>query len=208
VKTLVLDTDGPSDRVLKPLIEWLVRETAPSLQYVLEHVGPRDGVLENRGLNARLERTLKLFPACSLLLVHRDAEKADWPERQAEVDLAITAVSADAPHVPVIPVRMTEAWFLFDEAAIRRAAGNPGGEALLDLPSLSRVESVADPKEVLQRALEEAAHPARRGRRSGPSAGVMYANLANHIRDFSPLRALPAFQRLESDLARALVALA
>jgi hypothetical protein len=39
-------------------------------------------------------------------------------------------------HIPVVPVRMTEAWLLADEFAIRSAPGNPNGTQSLDLPDL------------------------------------------------------------------------
>lgn len=57
------------------------------------------------------------------------------------------------PTVAVVPIRMTEAWLLLDEGRIRRVAGNPNGRTDLGLPRLSDVESVADPKRLLQGAL-------------------------------------------------------
>ena len=48
-------------------------------------------------------------------------------------------------HVLVIPVRMTEAWLLIDELALRRAAGNPNGRNPLDLPALKDLEALPEP---------------------------------------------------------------
>jgi hypothetical protein len=59
--------------------------------------------------------------------------------------------------VPVIPVRMTEAWLLLDEAEIRWVAGNPKGRAHLSLPRPHEVESVADPKALLRECILQAA---------------------------------------------------
>ncbi|BCB82630.1 hypothetical protein Pflav_090400 [Phytohabitans flavus] len=68
--------------------------------------------------------------------------------------------------VPVIPVRMTEAWLLLDESAIRRVAGNPRGKTDLGLPKAHQVESIADPKELLDQCLLTAANVTGRRRDS------------------------------------------
>ena len=38
----------------------------------------------------------------------------------------------------IVPVRMTEAWLLLDESAIRRVAGRPHGDEPLDPRSLTK----------------------------------------------------------------------
>lgn len=74
--------------------------------------------------------------------------------RQDEIEQSIRAIGVQisVPHVCVIPVRMTEAWLLFDEAAIRQAAGNRLGRAPLALPPLDEVEQEPDPKSLLYEA--------------------------------------------------------
>ncbi len=60
----------------------------------------------------------------------------------------------------IVPVRMQEPWLLFDEQAIRWAAGNPGGKTALALPRLTQLESLPDPKETLYGLLVTASeHP-------------------------------------------------
>ena len=52
--------------------------------------------------------------------------------RKNEIERAVAeAFQAGQPPAwaSVIPVRMREAWLLFDETAIRKAAGNPSGGA-------------------------------------------------------------------------------
>jgi len=51
-----------------------------------------------------------------------DRALAEISNRVREIREAVTH-----PHVALVPVRMTEAWFLHDEEAIRRASGNPNG---------------------------------------------------------------------------------
>jgi hypothetical protein len=94
---------------------------------------------------------------------------------------------------------MTEAWFLFDETAIRRAAGNPRGTVSLNLPSLRHAEDLPNPKQVLVSALRKASgFTGRRLTKFHP--GEARYRLAEGLGDFSPLRVLPAFQQLEADV--------
>ncbi|MHC5613360.1 MAG: hypothetical protein ACYTXA_20770 [Nostoc sp.] len=103
------------------------------------------------------------------------------------------------PHICVIPVRMQEAWLLFDEAALRKAAGNPSGRQALQLPDICRLEQLPDPKDILYGLLCEAS--GLRGRRLKQfSVNERVHRLAELIDDFSPLRALSAFQLLETEI--------
>ena len=100
---------------------------------------------------------------------------------------------------------MLEAWLLFDEQAIRRAAGNPKGRSKIKLPSLKSIERLADPKKTLFEALRDASN--KRGRRyknfRRDEREVIH-RLAEIIGDFSPLYQLSAFKALEEDLSEVL----
>jgi hypothetical protein len=107
--------------------------------------------------------------------------------------------------VPVVPVRMTEAWLLVDERAIRQAADNPNGSAPLGLPALRHIESLPDPKQVLRRALETACQ--KKGRRLAQfRRGLSWRvqRVADLMQEFQRLRELSAFQQLETDTRVAL----
>ncbi len=105
-------------------------------------------------------------------------------------------------HVPVIPVRMTEAWLLIDEPAIRRAAGNPNGRNPLDLPALKDLEALPDPKEVLHDALAAASGlNVRRRARFSPHERARL--VSGYMTDYAPLDALPAFRSLQNDILAA-----
>lgn len=92
-----------------------------------------------------------------VVVVHRDADNAGIAARQQEIVQAVAACSPESSTVPVIPVRMTEAWLLLDEEAIRFVAGNPRGRTPLTLPKRHELERAADPKEVLRDCLLDAA---------------------------------------------------
>lgn len=134
-----------------------------------------------------------------VLFVHRDAETTPWAARRAEVPVR-------ASVVPVIPVRMTEAWLLVDEHALRRAAGNPNGTEPFDLPHPRTLESLADPKAGLRTCLERAS--GLKGRRLGQFDRVAARRrVAEDIEDDSALRALPAYRELESAIGEVLTEL-
>ena len=96
---------------------------------------------------------------------------------------------------------MQEAWLLFDERAIRKAAGNPNGRISIVLPAPVSVERLPNPKQVLFDLI---------GKSSG-STGARLKKLkknlhsvshlvSQNVEDFSPLRNIKAFKNLESEL--------
>lgn len=145
----------------------------------------------------RIQAAMELYP-CDLLFVHRDAESEGREARLAEIRKHLHLL-AGRQAVCVVPVRMQEAWFLFDERAIRLAADNPAGRTPLSLPTFDRIESLPDPKELLFDLLR-AASGLRPGRRHRFDPALRLHRLAELIEDFSLLRRLPAFRALEEDL--------
>lgn len=188
-----LVTDGTSDRVLLPILRWLLTELglrAPALTWADPATFPRGATT----LDRRLEAASSNFP-CDVLFVHRDAETEPRAARVMEIERA----AADRAHVAVVPVRMTEAWFLFDEAAIRFAANNPRGTMPLQLPALRDVERRSNPKAILDEAIRIATGATgRKLAKIDPRRQVRL--LADRIESFAPLRELSAFRALEEDL--------
>ena len=137
---------------------------------------------------------------CQLLFVHRDAEKQDPGVRYREIE---AANRTGRSHVCVVPVRMQEAWLLHDETALREAAGRPSGTEELGLPPAHRWDRLADPKRVLYEALR-AANGAKGRRAKSFKPGRAAHRLADLITDWTPLRTLDAFARLEADTRTAL----
>jgi hypothetical protein len=190
--------DGTSDRALMPHLTWLLQQRLP--QYAIQAELAELGRLPRRivGLKERIQATLELYP-CDLLFVHRDAEREPRDARVEEIRRAVSEVTTETPPtVCVIPVRMQEAWLLFDEQAIRYAAGNPRGKQPLSLPSLSSVENLSDPKQYLHELLKNAnGLGSHRLRRFSPYKAATL--VSSYIDDFAPLRAVPTFCLLEKD---------
>ena len=127
----------------------------------------------------------------------------NFQSRELEVQEALAELGKSRKPVSaalcVIPVKMTEAWFLFDVLAIRNAAGNPNGTGDLNLPKVQVVEKLSDPKALLHDALKNAS--GRTGRHLKTfNVYESYQRLGSTIRDFSPLRQLEAFRAFESNL--------
>lgn len=188
-----LVAEGPSDRRLLPILSWVVRENGGGT-IAIEHAqffGNKPATL-----SGRIKRAVELFP-CDILFVHRDNDNAPDGSRLAEITVGVVDAKVQPPWVPVIPVRAQEAWLLFNEQAIRKAAGYPNGREDLGIPALVRLEEVADPKNLLRSALKTASGLAGRRLRS---FGVDEAThrLADQIEDYSPLRQLEAFRQLET----------
>jgi hypothetical protein len=197
-----LVSDGSSDRLLRPILDWALREnSAASFEGhwadLRQHRDPP------KELAARVTAALRLRP-CNLLFIHRDSERVVREDRVLEIQEAVR-LPPELPAVCVVPVRMTEAWLLLDESAVRIAAGNPAGKESLDMPSVESLERLADPKTTLYQLLRRAS--ARKGRRlDSLRPQVRVHRLAELLKDFSPLRSLSAFRAFEADLREVLSA--
>ena len=96
---------------------------------------------------------------------------------------------------------MQEAWLLIDEAALRRAAGNPNGTQPLAMPDVQRLEELADPKQLIRDLLRQAS--GLQGRRLKSFNWQSRAHrVAEMIGDFSLLYKLAAFRRLAAEVER------
>lgn len=196
-------SDGSSDRMLMPMLDWLLYEHCP--EYAVESDWADLGRIPQppKTLPEKIRVTLELYP-CDLLFIHRDAEKVPFEVRHAEITRALDGLGTP-PAISVIPVRMQEAWLLFNEPAIRRAAGNPNGRNNLDLPDTRSVENIPDPKELLFSIIRESSglHGARLKKLNLHKCAFL---VSQSIDDYSPLRLIGAFQALENQLKDVLVA--
>jgi len=198
-----LISDGPSDANLIPIINWTLNgvggvELAEGARAEFWRLQSPPGSLEER-----IRKAVELY-LCDVLFIHRDAEKELPEARHVEIRAAVAAAAERGcclPAVAVIPVRMLEAWLLFDERALRLAAGNPNGRVALDLPPLRKLEDRPDPKMDLREALRTASE--LRGRRLKKfDTRQAFWRVVDFIEDFSPLRQLRAFTAFEDSVRR------
>lgn len=189
-----------------PILDWLLRANGSSCAIEGSWADLRRLQRPPAGLARRIVMSFDLYP-CELLFVRRDAEGEAYDSRRSEIEAALASTTFEGEDRPVsvcvVPVRMREAWLLFDESAIRRAAGNPAGVVPLELPRLNRCEDLPNPKQLLHDLLRTASELGSRRRRE-LSVGPLVHRVAEFTRDFYPLRALPAFAMLEEDIRSAI----
>lgn len=200
----LLITEGSSDAKLLSVLEMLclecgaenVRGTYADLSR-FPHVG--------HSLPDKLTGALKYESNFNLVFIHRDADASDDAPRRAEIEQAATEVGLSLPHVPVVPIHMTEAWLLADVEAIRKAADNPRGRAALNLPALQDIQGVRDPKSLLKQALCMASElSGRKLDKFQKAFGRKRALLLDSLRCDGLHASLPAWQRLKRDTAAAI----
>lgn len=200
--------DGSSDRALLPILNWLIRDIAGSvpLEAQWADLGPMSP--SEKPLQQRVRKALEYYP-CHILFIHRDSERPEASElRVEEIRRACARLEPQIPElrtVCVIPVRMTEAWLLFDEAAIRRAAGNPQGRKPLKLPSIRQMEKV-HAKDMLHQAIRDASELTGRKAKKLEVSRAIHV-VADFISDYGRLNQLPSFSRLREELDTVLLSL-
>ena len=194
----VLLSDGSSDKMLMPILDWLLRCQCRTCAIDSQWADLGRLKFPPKKLSDRIRKTLEIYEP-DLLFIHRDAENQTFELRQRQIRDALAGLT-NPVAVCVIPIRMQEAWLLFDERAIRKAAENPNGRIALQLPDISRVESLPDPKVVLHSLIKGASGYG--GRRLKKLNTKKLAHLVSaSIDDFTSLRALSAFEKLETELS-------
>jgi hypothetical protein len=194
--------DGSSDKALMPILTWLLKENHVNCAIQPQLADLRRLREVPKTLSQRIIKSVELYP-CNLLFIHRDAEREIRENRVIEIEKALAEVKKSLTPPPVyvcvIPVRMLEAWLLFNETAIRDAAGNPRSKEKLEIPDIRKLEQLPDPKNILHQLLSTASGlNGRRLSKFNPHEKIH--RLADLIDDFSPLRTLSAFQALEAEI--------
>ena len=197
-----LVADGSSDRALVPILRWALHQQL-NAKPVVAFADVRELPQRPRTLSDRIAKGVELYP-CELLFVHRDAEKESIDKRHQEIQEALENLQENIPWVGVVPIRMQEAWLLIDANALRKAADGIGSR-LPVLPPIKRLEKLADPKKKLHDLMRRASGSSgRKLKKFNRDLDQRMQRLAETIDDFSPLRKLSAFQRLEKDIQQVL----
>ena len=197
--------EGSSDTALVPHLRQLlsycgaaeVVGAAFSLANVSDPKGVGGSVLERK-----IRAVLAVDSEFDVLFVHRDADTAGHEERCNEIVAASRNAGVNVASVAVVPVRMTEAWILLDEEAIRRVAGNPRGRQPLNLPKPARVEDDPNPKKTLENALVTAGgHQGHRRRKFRKKFAAHRRILLEQLPVGGALSEVSAWVRLKQEVA-------
>lgn len=194
----LLVCEGQSDTGLVSHIERMIIESASEAEVQGEHWF-HGSPLEKKTRRGLVEAGY-IAGMVDLLFVHRDANNVGEVKRRAEIDHAVAAIENAPRSVAVIPVRMTEAWLLLDEAAIRKAVGRPNGQAPLGLPTPREAERRADPKRILAESLLAASEATgRRRQRIRRDFSRFRRQLLANLPTGGPLEQLPSWRRFRDD---------
>lgn len=116
--------EGSSDMPLADVVESLFLDRGVPLVLARPDFGMLPAKV-NKDVGSRLKAGRDLVREhLDLVVVHRDADNAGADARLAEIRSAVVETAVCAHVVPIVPIRMTEAWLLLDEDAIRTVAGN------------------------------------------------------------------------------------
>jgi hypothetical protein len=198
----LLIADGSSDVILQHIINWLLRDLLPEISIEANFCEPAMLKPRPAGENSllwKIKESLKRFTNIDILFIHRDAEIEVPQNRFNEIQKAVVQIAEIPAHICIVPVRMTEAWLLIDEPAIRYAAGNPNGKVKLKIPAIKRLEALPNPKDVLHGLLRQASEAKGRDLKRFRVYEAVH-RVAELIDDYSSLRELSAFRQFESDL--------
>ena len=190
-------SDGSSDKALLPILSWLLYQHCS--EYAIQSQWADLGRLPKppKKLPGKIRRCVELY-SCNLLFVHRDSEGISGKKRAAEIRQAL-ADTTHPPAVCVVPVRMTEAWLLSDEMAIRKAASNPHGKQLLQLPGMKDIEKLPNPKQVLYDLLRMASGTTSKRRLKRLAVNSLAFRVSEFTSSFTLLRELNAFEDFEKE---------
>ncbi|NJK84522.1 MAG: DUF4276 family protein, partial [Saprospiraceae bacterium] len=150
--------DGTSDRALMNVIDWTLQDLLPmvSVSRQFADLGSLIKPPPLDRLDLRIQKAVDLYP-CDILFVHRDCEgrtKKDFIERLQEIALAVEKGNVSNRTVSIVPIRMMEAWLLFDPQAIKLAAGNKNYRPPISLPKHKDLENLSNPKQMLHHLLK------------------------------------------------------
>lgn len=199
MKKYVLVSDGSSDRALLNIINHcLEKNFNHTFDGTRAELG-RIGVEKTKSLAKKITVAIEWYEP-HFVVVHRDAENQGIQKRIEEIEVAVSQLAgSQMSFVKIIPIKMTEAWLLIDEMAIRRAAGNPNGKMPLQLPAIDKLETLSNPKEILQGLIKEASGlSGRRLRDMNVQQSIQL--IPEFLTNFDPLNGLESYRHFQGEV--------
>jgi hypothetical protein len=213
---LALYAEGETDgRFLPPIIQRTTLKVLRQFEIKAVEVSFRNlsRISTSTNRNECILEAARRAYECNILFVHSDA---DHPTRErAYLERFLpgyelvqrTQGTICKSLVPIIPVRMTEAWMLAaDHALFQEIIGTNMRPQELGLVNRARqVESIQDPKQALRQILQRAgSHSSRRHQNT--DIHPLYLALGRRI-DLDRLYNVPSYRRFVEDLTEALARL-
>lgn len=143
------------------------------------------------------------FSEINLIFVHRDADNAGYDARREEISQQTEGCQSSI--IPIIPVKMIEAWLLCDIEKIGTIIGIQADRRPNSAPKIRNIEKLADPKKALEDIICELANA--RGRKLDKLKSNFYqhrARICQELETGGPVKHLPSYQKFIKNLERTL----
>lgn len=207
---LALYAEGTTDYLFLPAV---IRRTAIQVlkeyeQQQMDVLVPRAIIFENRP-DSRDECILQAAREAAdsnILIVHSDADHPTrnraYNERFQPEQKLVQQISRGVCHnlVPLIPIRMTEAWMLAAEHEVLKKVlrTNLSAQELWLINKVSQVERDPNPKQTLRQLVQKASSE-RSGRHRSIDLNPIYTALGQQI-GLGRLNNVPSYQEFVRDL--------
>ena len=211
ILTIGYTAEGSTDvRFLDNVIERTFTEAAIDCKGVIEVYPPQYIPTQEKAFN---EKVLEAAIAADqqglmVLCVHTDADDSSDEKARAErIHPSFEAVlQAENGNIcknlaAIVPVQMTEAWLLADEAVLLDAVMS--SKTLKELGIEHTPESYSDPKAIIKEAIRSAHQNKRKRHRQQVSISDLYGPVGQQC-DLGKLRKLSSFQKFEEEVRQAL----
>ncbi len=183
---------------LKQIVQRTLEDLLPHIEILIQDIRLIEAATQTDKLIAAAQKA----KGYGLLVFHLDGDSRNWEaayRRRFQPGIeAVQATSAAIQDVvPIIPVKMTEAWMLVDFEAFKRVTYTREDNNFPARPH--QVEAVDNPKAIINAAVAQATQ----GRRRRIPITDVYLPLADQL-DMTRLARVPAYQRFQQHLADAL----
>lgn len=200
-----LVVDGPTDqRFLPPVVqrtyENLVLSCPGQIEvFDVEVIQPNGKSFVDRVFDGAKKAYEQGF---DIIVVHSDAEALENKLIPAFKKLEGEEGDICKNAVPLVTVRMVEAWMLADVSLLKEEIGT--SKSNQDLGLIKQPKSYPDPKWQIEEAIRLAYSGRSSRQRDQVSISELYQPLGQQI-DLSSLRQLPSFQSFEEEVQKSLV---
>lgn len=207
-----ITVEGTTDaRFLKEIIENVFIDAALkcNTDVIIEDVRIVD-VPKSTFVETMLEASRKAMSdyGISVLCIHADSDARSLHDVEAyKIAPLLIALAEKEPLnyckiiVPVIPIRMTEAWMLANKELLKEKIGAKNMNEI-DLGIHRRPESYADPKETIKEAIRIAQTQKVKRRRNKLTINDLYGEMGQVI-SLHDLRLIPSFCSFEENVKKA-----
>jgi hypothetical protein len=142
----------------------------------------------------------------SVLCIHTDADKqTDTYAFNNKINPALRRIETEPDEickiiVPIVPVRMTEAWMLADKDLLKSRIGTKKSDRELGFDK--QPEQIMDPKKVINDAIRTAYQERSRRHRNDSDISALYHQIGESV-SLDVLRQLPSFRKFEDHVRNA-----